>query len=67
MTRTHLRLAILRVGHEPTLVRTAASRWYVHKLAQRYPQYEWTATRVTLHGGRHGAWDIYATRKEPAL
>jgi hypothetical protein len=61
--RTNLRLTILQhVGDTPVLVRAGASRWYVHKLAHRYPQYEWTAERVTLHGGPNGAWNIYAKR-----
>jgi len=63
MRRTQLRLSLLTsVGDEWSLVRTGASRYYVHKLAERYPQYEWQAERLTLHGGSNGAWAIYARR-----
>ena len=66
MIRTQLHLAILaNVRDEWALIRTGASRYYVHKLAHRYPQYEWRAERVTLHGGRNGSWAIYARRAEP--
>jgi hypothetical protein len=57
------RLADLESG-ELRIIRLGASRYYVHKLAQRYPEYEWTAERSTLYGGADGAWNIYAQRKE---
>jgi hypothetical protein len=47
------------------LVRSGASRWYMHKLADRFPDLVFRQERVSLIGGRDGRWDIYAAR--PAL
>lgn len=65
--RRHVRGALARrletVGHDWTVVREAASRWYARKLAARYPQFEFRHTRTSLLGGRDGAWRIEARRK----
>jgi hypothetical protein len=44
------------------LIRTGASRYYMHKLADRFPGLVWRQERVSLIGGRDGRWDIYAAR-----
>jgi hypothetical protein len=52
---------------EERLIRRGASRYYLHKLAARYPDVVWRQERVTLMGGKHGCWDIYAARPATVL
>lgn len=60
--QTGLRRRIAQVGSDWTVVRSAASRWLVHKLRARYPELQWRATRETWHGGPDGRWTVEARR-----
>jgi hypothetical protein len=62
-TRVKVRVDEVAPGEE-RLIRRAASRWYMHKLRDRYPDLQWRHELVTLIGGRDGAWDVYARRPE---
>lgn len=55
---TRLRRQLAQTGPDWTTIRTGASRWAVHKLRLRYPDYEWLAHRDTFYGGKDGAWTI---------
>lgn len=61
VTRVQTLVADIPPGEE-RLIRRGASRYYVHKLRLSYPGLVWRHERVTLIGGRHGCWDIYAAR-----
>lgn len=60
--QTALRRKIATVGTDWAVIRTSASRSFVHKLRRRHPEYEWRATRETFHGGDAGRWTIEARR-----
>lgn len=48
------------VGAEWAVVVPDASRYYRHKLAARYPDYEWRHQRISMFGDR---WQVEARRR----
>jgi hypothetical protein len=59
---TRLRKTIDEIGDDWALVCIGASRYYIHKLRQRYPQLEFRAERITLYAGDEATYRIEARR-----
>lgn len=59
---TQLREQLGQIGDDWQVIRTAASRYLVHKNRERYPEFDWRATRETLLGGDAGTWTVEARR-----